>query len=205
MVNCKIHFSAVDGVSSFAVEICRLICCNPSPNNYPCAAVFSIARQCKSPGWLSPWYLFQFCSSTADAQISLTWCFLLDALQVRIHMVERAYLDWNDPFVHRRSPSSRRELPREPVPVPTVPTSDLRAEARRLHRCSRQQLSWPADLIRIKLLIFMPFFMRMRMSIHVHICMNPGQTYSHIHAHMNWPESIHMSMYVPVCIRHTGK
>ena len=124
MVYCKIHFSAVYGVSSFAVEICGLICCNPSPNNYPCASVFSIVRQCKSP-----WYLFRFCSSTADAQISLIWCFLLDALQFMIRMVERAYLDWNYPFVHRRSPSPWRELPWEPVPVPT---SDLRAEARRL-------------------------------------------------------------------------
>jgi len=124
MVYCKIHFSAVYGVSSFAIEICGLICCNPSPNNYPCASVFSIVRQCKSP-----WYLFRFCSSTADAQISLIWCFLLGALQFMIRMVERAYLDWNYPFVHRRSPSPWRELPWEPVPVPT---SDLRAEARRL-------------------------------------------------------------------------
>jgi len=41
----------------------------------------------------------------ADAQISLIWCFLLDALQFMIRMIERAYLDWNYPFVHRRSPS----------------------------------------------------------------------------------------------------
>ena len=55
MVYCKIHFSAVYGVSSFAIEICGLICCNPSPNNYPCASVFSIVRKCKSP-----WYLSRF-------------------------------------------------------------------------------------------------------------------------------------------------
>jgi hypothetical protein len=122
----------------------------------------------------------------------------------------------------------------------------LQTWGRRHAGCSRQQLSGRADLIRIKLPIFMPFFMRMRMRyprgeraataqqltshgepaatapqrlqvkraeielqpaqyIHVHICMYLGQTYSHIHAHMHWPESIHMSMYVPVCIRYTGK
>ncbi len=64
-----------------------------------------------------------------------------------IRIVGRAYLDWNYPFVHRRFPSPRRELPRELVPVPT---SDLRAE---------QQLSGRADLIRNKLPIFMPIVM----------------------------------------------
>ncbi len=44
-------------------------------------------------------------------------------------MIGRAYLDCNYPIVHRRSQSPRRELPRDPVPVPT---SDLRAEACRL-------------------------------------------------------------------------
>lgn len=135
MVYCKIHFSAVYGVSGFAVEICGLICCNPTPNNYPCASIFSIVRQCKSP-----WYLFRFCSSTADAQISLIWCFLLDALQFMIRMVESVYLDWNYPFVHRRSPSPWRELPWEPVPVPT---SDLRAEARRLQPAAAIQSRGP--------------------------------------------------------------
>ncbi len=71
----------------------------------------------------------------ADAQFSSIWCFVLDALQFVIRIVGRAYLDWNYPFVRRRSPSPRRALPREPVPVPT---SDLRPEARRLQ---------PADLI----------------------------------------------------------
>ena len=46
-----------------------------------------------------------------------------------IRIVGRGYFDWNYSIVHRRSPAPRRELPREPVPVPT---SDLRAEARRL-------------------------------------------------------------------------
>ena len=149
MAYCKIHFSAVYGVSGFAVEICGLICCNPTPNNYPCASIFSIVRQCKSP-----WYLFRFCSSTADAQISLIWCFLLDALQFMIRMVERAYLDWNYPFVHRCSPSPWRELPCQ---------CQLQTWGRRHAGCSRQQLYGRADLIRIKLPIFMPFFMRMRM------------------------------------------
>ena len=57
------------------------------------------------------------------------WCFLLGALQFVIRIVGRGYFDWNYSIVHRRSPAPRRELPREPVPVPT---SDLRAEARRL-------------------------------------------------------------------------
>ena len=57
------------------------------------------------------------------------WCFLLGALQFVICIVGRGYLHWNYSIVHRRSPAPRRELPREPVPVPT---SDLRTEARRL-------------------------------------------------------------------------
>ncbi len=44
MVISRIHFSAVDEVSSLvAVENCGFFRCNPSLNNYPCAAIFSIA------------------------------------------------------------------------------------------------------------------------------------------------------------------
>ncbi len=62
----------------------------------------------------------------------LLGAFFLSALQFVICIVwrgPRGYLDWNYSFVHRRSPPPRRELPQEPVPVPT---SDLRAGARRL-------------------------------------------------------------------------
>ena len=69
-----------------------------------------------------------------------------------IRIVGRGYFDWNYSIVHRRSPAPRRELPREPVPVPT---SDLRPAG-----CSRLQLSGRAELIRIKLPICL--CMRMR-------------------------------------------
>ena len=60
-------------------------------------------------------------------------------------MIGCAYLDCNYPIVHRRSQSPRRELPRDPVPVPT---SDLRAEARQLQPAAAIRLSGP-DLNKI--------------------------------------------------------
>ena len=86
------------------------------------------------------------------------WCFLLGALQFVIRIVGRGYLHWNYSIVHRRSPAPRRVLPREPLALP-VPTSDLRAEARRLQPAAAVQLSGRAELIRIKL----PICLRMRM------------------------------------------